>query len=396
MDDGLKDLMWEGIAYGIVAAGTLIALGVSYALVPAFRHRWLPLDRLRPVTWSGRDVFLSFCLFIGFREVVVAMLWALGFFATTIGPLPEDNASEAVVRAYYLRAHFVSSPLSLALILGFIVTMMFARSGARPHHYGLSWARWPVNAAVGAAMFVMMRPIIMAIFAVASQVLTPEADPFLELAKEGFTEWEWFLFAFQITVASPILEEILCRGILQGWLRRATLGGHLTILFSSVLLTAVVNQTALTQLNFGSVIFISSLAIVYGFLLYRLKHQFMLSDVETQDWQTHAHDPYLGSQVAASEEEARALRERARARDEARAEDWADANARLAIYGSAMFFAALHSNWPGPIALFPMGLALGWLARRTQSLVGPIVFHALFNLTTLIALYGLVMTGRAN
>ncbi len=37
-----------------------------------------------------------------------------------------------------------------------------------------------------------------------------------------------------------------------------------------------------------------------------------------------------------------------------------------------------------------MALVLGAIATRTQSLVGPIVYHALFNVVASIALYGSV------
>jgi membrane protease YdiL (CAAX protease family) len=51
-----------------------------------------------------------------------------------------------------------------------------------------------------------------------------------------------------------------------------------------------------------------------------------------------------------------------------------------AIYATALLFGAFHAAvWPSPIALFVLGLGLGWLAWRTQSLTGPIFVHALFN-----------------
>ena len=56
------------------------------------------------------------------------------------------------------------------------------------------------------------------------------------------------------------------------------------------------------------------------------------------------------------------------------------ANVLLAVYGNGLLFAALHSSvWPSPIALFLLGFGLAWLAHRSQSLVGPMVAHALFN-----------------
>ena len=55
-------------------------------------------------------------------------------------------------------------------------------------------------------------------------------------------------------------------------------------------------------------------------------------------------------------------------------------NVLLALYGNGLLFAALHGSiWPTPIPLFLLGVGLAWLAYRTQSLVGPLVAHALFN-----------------
>ena len=52
----------------------------------------------------------------------------------------------------------------------------------------------------------------------------------------------------------------------------------------------------------------------------------------------------------------------------------------LSVYGSAMLWSMMHYEaWPAPIPLFLLGLALGWLALRTQSLIGPMVLHSLFN-----------------
>ncbi len=68
--------------------------------------------------------------------------------------------------------------------------------------------------------------------------------------------------------------------------------------------------------------------------------------------------------------------------------DWAWANARLSIYGSAMLWSMAHmAVWPSPIPLFLLGLGLGWLAYRTQSLIGCIVGHALFNTVACLTLY---------
>jgi membrane protease YdiL (CAAX protease family) len=58
-----------------------------------------------------------------------------------------------------------------------------------------------------------------------------------------------------------------------------------------------------------------------------------------------------------------------------------------AVFASALLFAAVHSfAWPSPIALFVLGLGLGYLALRTQSLVGPVILHSLFNAASFVLL----------
>jgi membrane protease YdiL (CAAX protease family) len=51
-----------------------------------------------------------------------------------------------------------------------------------------------------------------------------------------------------------------------------------------------------------------------------------------------------------------------------------------ALYGTSLLFGIMHGfAWPSPVPLFVLALGLGWLMHRTQSLVGPIVLHSLFN-----------------
>jgi hypothetical protein len=53
---------------------------------------------------------------------------------------------------------------------------------------------------------------------------------------------------------------------------------------------------------------------------------------------------------------------------------------------TSLLFASLHiQQWPAPVALFVLSLALGELYQRTKSLIAPVAMHACFN--------GLSMTG---
>jgi membrane protease YdiL (CAAX protease family) len=63
------------------------------------------------------------------------------------------------------------------------------------------------------------------------------------------------------------------------------------------------------------------------------------------------------------------------------------------VFGTALLFAAVHSTWPTPVALFILALGLGWLAVWTRSLLAPIIVHALFNALSFVLLYYDLFTG---
>ena len=46
---------------------------------------------------------------------------------------------------------------------------------------------------------------------------------------------------------------------------------------------------------------------------------------------------------------------------------------------TALLFACVHGAWPSPVPLFFLALGLGLLAEKTDSLVGPMTAHCLFN-----------------
>ena len=61
-----------------------------------------------------------------------------------------------------------------------------------------------------------------------------------------------------------------------------------------------------------------------------------------------------------------------------------------AIYATSLLFAAAHSfAWPTPISLFVLALGLGFLVFRTQSIIGSITLHALFNSISVLVLLAL-------
>jgi membrane protease YdiL (CAAX protease family) len=387
-----RECLWYLESYAVVAGVALLVLLVLYLSVPYLRRRWLPLPRLRPTTWTGQDVFLTFCAQLGFPLLILAVLLQLGFFQTLIGLEPARNPDDRdlALSIYLLRCQSISSPLILSVTLAVILGMLYARSHTRPHQYGLTWARGWGNVALGLAAFLVGMPVIFGVHALASLLTAPRSHALEELAGQNLLEWEWVLLAFQPLVMAPLLEEIVFRGILQGWLGRASLIGHVVVLGVALQSAAV----SVSYYDFATrediidpspLIFAGILAAIYGFSMFRMTRRFALDDTEIQRWQLRWPGP--------RSEEGRVPDEILTA-DQERLQHWSDANASLAIFGSAMLFAVQHSNaWPSPVALVVMGFLLGWVRRRTQSLVAPITFHALFNLVSTLVLYLSVFAG---
>lgn len=382
------ELLWTAAAYATLAGVAGVALaGLAIYLVVS-KKRWLPLQRLRPGTWAGYEVILAGCVVNGLPLLMVAMLFSIGFFNPLLGVPPEMDPPGPAARSYLLRCDMVASPLTFAATLGILFGVLYARSQTRPRHYGLSWARWPANLGLGVAAFLVVTPVVLSLHALIT-LGQPEEHPFVELSRR-MQGWEWIFFAFQAIVRAPVLEEIFFRGILLGWLRRASLGGHLAV--GSITIFVAMLQTLGMPSAWdyvGPGVFAVLCAAGYAFLMYRMAREFRLNETEIQQWQLEPVNFTQEGTGIASEEGLREMRRQQREADERRRQDWAQQNAWLAVFGSAVMFAVCHSGvWPAPDPLLLLAVVLGGLALRTQSLVGPITLHALFNLVSFIVLYG--------
>ena len=179
-----RELMWYGIAFAMTAGASFVTLLGLYLYLAVLRKRWLPLPRLRPGTWTGREVIFAFCVAFGFKDFIIALLLQIGFFTPLIGPPPDPEGPIAARTLYALQCNSISSPMTVTLILGILFAVMFARTGSRPHHYGLAWARWPANLGLGLAVFLLAWPVIMGSHALAVHVVKP-FDPFIALGNPG-------------------------------------------------------------------------------------------------------------------------------------------------------------------------------------------------------------------
>ncbi len=384
LDEWTADLIILLQSYAAVAACALLVLVALYVAEPLLRRRPFPLARLPPVRWTGHEVVLAFCVCWGLPDLIFITLLQMGFFQPLLGSEPPAD-NDLATTFYRFRGLSIISPLTLTACLAVLVAVLFARTKSRPHHYGLTWTRCRVNVALGLAAFIVTTPVLLGVHAGASLVTTGNPHLLKQLAEQHLEDWEWFFLAFQPLVMAPLIEEILFRGILQGWLRRATLIGHVILLsvslYRAIPASFIVNAEGNYEFTPGPISFVGILTLGYGMAMYRMARHFDLAETEIHHWQLEERSPL-------SEEWARALAEE-------RSRRWGQANAYLAMYGSSILFAAVHP-WPTPIALFPMALVLGWLRWRSQSLLGPIVFHSLFNLVSTIVLYVTMFGGGQN
>ncbi|MSU77939.1 MAG: CPBP family intramembrane metalloprotease [Gemmataceae bacterium] len=421
--DRLNELTWYAIAYAWVVGVAILGIVAAWLLAPTSRRAWLPIARLRPGAWIGRDTFFVFCVYHGLPMVITATLFQMGFFTPLIGPAPDRSAlTDSAI--YINRCQNIASPLGFTLTLGTIFFILYARSGTRLHHFGLSWTRlWP-NVGLGLVAAMGAIPVVIGLHMLVQFVLPGRDHSLTTLSRLVRNDWEWWFIGFQVVIVAPIMEEVVFRGLIQGWLRRASLSGHLVVCAIVVLfgLMVIAEKAALvvaptedvqvenkapadakkaatrpaTVIDYLAPGVVALLLVGgYAWLMLRIILQFELREGEIQHWQLDPLEESLAPQAGLSEDDARERRRIACEQEELRQRDWSNANAQLAWFGTAMLFAMVHYGaWPAPISLMPLGLIFGWLAWRTQSLIAPIVLHAVFNLTSFIALYGTVMESR--
>ena len=294
--------------------------------------RILPPARCRAVPWSPAEVVLGFVLVqLLLPMLAVSLLHASGFYSWLYGPdllekVAEQAVTPEVVQArnrLMMWAHLLALPFQA----GGLLWLLSAASGTRPYQLGLTRHRAWQNVALGVVGAILLTPIVLGVNYLASWAFERwmggqvQQHPLFAL-RHVLRWYEWFPLLLQVLVCAPVAEELICRGLIQRWLCQHRWGGHAAIVLSLSLALG-----ARDEVRLAATLFVIALLPLYALVVWRSRTP-----------------------------------------------------AGPAIFGTALLFGMLHAAvWPTPIALFVLGLGLGWLAWRTQSLVGPIVLHSLFN-----------------
>jgi membrane protease YdiL (CAAX protease family) len=299
-------------------------------------ERLLGPKRTRYVSWGGFEIGILTLIFLLVPTLVMQVLVAV------FGP----------------RASFAPDQLALAhlatLIIQITITLLLLRygSGARLYQLGITTHRLGANLVVGYLVWLAVTPVIFGVHLAANAIYlrlrqAPTAPhPFIKsfLDHPNWPSW-WAIFATAV-VGAAIVEELLFRGLLLRWLAARPNGAPIALI-ASILISALLAQSGDADRATPPSWIESALPIGYVLVLAAL------------------YPPVC-----------RWLRRWTR-----------NPSSGESIYVSSVAFAAAHSSvWPTPIPLFVLGIALGVLATRTQSLAGPIAMHALFNLITCLAL----------
>lgn len=329
------------VAGGLVAAAAVPVGLVAGALRPRgepLLTRWRPL----PVPWGGFEVTVAFLVVMFVAPVVSQrLLEANGFFQIVYGnEFPNVGAvdldPERQFEAATLRGLW-SNLLSLPIVLGALALARFTLYARwRPRTHGSTAGRF----ALAVAAWLLITPAVLVLNAVVNAVavsvgVPPETHSLAKLG--GRPALDQVLLALEACVGAPLREELLIRGAILWWcvgrLKLPGLGVSAPtsarpwfVLAAGVLLCAAGGR-------WQPLVFAAVLALGLA-VLYRVK---------------------------------RTGARRARA-----------------VYATAAFFALMHPVWPNPIALFALGLALGYLAVRTNGLLVPVAVHALFNAVSVV------------
>jgi membrane protease YdiL (CAAX protease family) len=337
MSDLPEVLLELAALLAVAAVCAVVGLSLWYSLARKGRHLF-PAQHYRVVPSGGIETgIVVFIVLFLCPPIVMLVLIRTGFYTWSYGPnFPLPSASQetvAVSQLVRIRWELWVSVFAFPFQVALVPLLLRLGSGTRPYQLGLTTHRLTANVTLACLFWLALTPVVYGVqFLVAlCEALmhrAPEEHPFAELAKDNPTGAEFVAIVVAALVAAPMLEEVIFRGLLQNFFASRPERGRIAIA------AAIAAALALGWKSAGAWPLVFVVAMTPGYFL-----------CDRLSWR------------------------------------WLPRPAAVrGIYGTALLFGAVHSNvWPSPIPLFVLGLGLGYLAFRTQSLVGPMMLHSLFN-----------------
>ena len=249
---------------------------------------------------------------------------------------PHDPGSDASPEQSLAELMFQSA-VSNGLLLVLVPAFVRLTSGAGLADLGLHRQEWPRQMGIGVRAAMLMTPPVCAIQFLTVQIWRSQAHPVEQMVLEKLTVGVAILAVLSTMVLAPWIEELLFRGVFQHWLGR--------LVEDRPLPTTTIQEKG----RFGP--------------LEQANESFFLNSKAAPTESTPL-DP--GSEILASSHQP--------------AEQPSSPSSSLPILLTSFFFAAMHlPQWPAPIAILLLSMALGTVYQRTGSLLAAITMHATFN-----------------
>src|SRR5271157_1006010 len=259
--------------------------------------------------------------------------------ARTQGPGPEAPPEQSLAELMF------QSALSNGLLLVLVPAFVWLTTGAGLADLGLYRQEWPRQMGIGVRAAILMTPPVGAIQFLAVRIWRSQTHPVEQMVLEKLAPGVAILAVLSTMVLAPLIEELLFRGILQRWL-----GGFVE---DRPLPTTTIQENGRSA---------------------SLEPESSSFFLDSNDPPTESTAIGPVSEISLSDHH---LQEQPSSR-----------SSNLPILLTSIFFAAMHlPQWPAPIAIFLLSMALGTVFQRTGSLLASITMHATFNgINTLLLL----------
>jgi membrane protease YdiL (CAAX protease family) len=348
-----------GFAAGIVIVAAVPIGALAWVWARLAKQPFCPPWRSLAPRWTGLEVILLFLLFnvlpgvfglvlteVGFYRAVLPpraeVVKAAGFVAVAGGVAAEVDPDAIPTRVRKgMWAGFLAIPL---LLLAARMLRSAAGQGDPPPAPPIPPA---AAMAVGVAAWVILTPVVFAVYLLTQAVVLspgerPDTHP-LVLLGAADRPVDVVVFLLSTCVFVPLGEEFIFRGVFIPWAARVRYGP--VLLFAAAVVFAAGESSTPEGIRYGPLVFVVVLGIGLT-VIYRIGRA--------------RRRPFRNP---------------------------------AAVYSSAAFFAAVHSNvWPTPVPLFVLGFGLGYLVARTRRLLPAVIVHGLFNAVSAVR----VLSGGAD
>ncbi|MGE3808372.1 MAG: CPBP family glutamic-type intramembrane protease [Gemmataceae bacterium] len=342
-DEFLYELVvWLGLAF--LAGGMLT--GVRMLLGKLWPKGLLPPQRQFAAPWGLHEIVAAVVFYMFLVAFLGALLRDIAVLLE-LAPRPDSEAAKADTLGYFVWGMALAGVPAVL----FSLRLLYVMSETEPYQAGLRTDRIGADLTAGFLAWLMLTPPILLLHALVvsffvSQGVDPQPHELLKLTEEGKTPPIVMVgMVLMATFSVPVAEEFLFRGLILKWAVLRNWGTDLLmgLAFACGVLGRADELQTVGELGWRAGLEDFALAAAPALFVLALIPLYIF--IEFLAW------PWLPRP-----------------------------NVARAIFAQAVLFAMVHfNNWPNQIALFLLGLGLGALAYRTQSLLGPITFHGLFN-----------------